>query len=101
MSEIDSLEVLGCLVMRWTGIIQRVFENRAALRRGCEVRRSAATRAACIDFRKAVKAGAIPVAHAIEIRTMVDGLDLSWTHPLSMRSGIRRRRGRRHEQEGR
>jgi hypothetical protein len=30
MSEIDSLEVLGCLVMRWTGIIQRVFENRAS-----------------------------------------------------------------------
>jgi hypothetical protein len=59
---------------------------------------SAAVRAACIDLGKAGKAGAIP--HSIGIRVVIDGLDLSWTHPLNMRSGIRGRCGERDKQNG-
>ena len=35
------------------------------------------------------------------IRVVVDGLVLSWTQPLSMRSGIRGRCGRSHKQNAR
>ena len=51
-----------------------------------------------LDLGKAGKAGAIP--HAIRLQVVVDGLVLSWTQPLSMRSGIRRRCGERDKQNG-
>ena len=63
-----------------------------------EVRRSTAIRGARVQSGKAGKAGAVP--QGIGIRVAIDGLDLCWAQPLSVRSGIRRRCGERDKQNG-